>query len=675
MTKFSNNIILLIISLLLSSCATKINTYSIVLLKEVLIFEQIHQGNFQDLRIIKRPNQQLEVGTVVETDARTIKTLSFTGVFNDKVSDGITNVTLMPNTRIKIASFGIKLLTNHNKQSHVFIEHKSRQLFTTETKYIKIMPTGTKYFIKAFQQNVSINVIEGSTRLFSNNQVWQPKLVNKHESANVSWTDKPVIKPMSVAKINKIIHPITQMERIIVNKLVAQKTTLPVLPPPPVIIKQHFSPPTPTQIKKWWNTKESYSLDEMKHIYLFGGESAYLASIKFKNRGRCCNIGGILIRPKLKRIKEVEGFRTFKVMDLDKNNVSEVETYGSFMGQGILGERSKLVYFKEWKMILLHDSDVYGNNLLTDCEEKFINSECYENKVQWNYQDLNGDGSLELIEKKIEKKWHKKSDIKTTITTNYFTLKNLKLIPFKPSVEKLTTKQDKISVSQLEGTWKLTFEDDEKVEIKSFQTIQFKKGGIVTFANSDSEVTAKGNWQKNRKSISFDINFDINNYFVFEGIINGKTISGNYSDPKNKIYKWTAHYVGQKEPNLLTSAFFCKKQGAKICLIGHFDPNLPVTLLEGNRSKTCAATTGDKFRYEEDNGIYVSFNATKLTNIKCQNTKYILAALVGKSQSSVNYNLLKMKKVNNNLFLKQLDMVVEKSGILSPNIKRIGLTH
>jgi len=231
MTKFLNGIVLLVISVAMLGCVTTVREQQTVLLKDVLIFSQIHQGNFQDLRLVNQPNQRLKVGNVVDTNANTIKTLSF---------DGATKITLMPNTRVKIALFGIELLPNQDIQSQLFIEHKSRQLFSAKTQYVTVMPAGTKYSIKAFQQDVSVDVFEGGTELFSNSRSWQPKLVNKHENASVRGENAPVTQPVTVAKMNKLIHPITQVVKVLVARSPTPKMTL------------SMPPPTPPQTKIDW---------------------------------------------------------------------------------------------------------------------------------------------------------------------------------------------------------------------------------------------------------------------------------------------------------------------------------------------------------------------------------------------------------------------------------------
>jgi len=220
MTKFLNGIVLLVIPLVLFGCVTTVRNQSTVLLKDVLTFSQIHQGDFQDLRLVNQPNQQLKVGNVVDTNANTIKTLSF---------DGATKITLMPNTRVKIISTGIELLTNQSEQSQLFLEHhpsQPKQLFLAKTQHITIMPAGTLYSIKAFQQDVSVDVFEGGTELFSNSRSWQPKLVNKHENATVRGGNAPVTQPVTVSKMNKLIHPVTQVEFIIAKPHTPQPMTV-----------------------------------------------------------------------------------------------------------------------------------------------------------------------------------------------------------------------------------------------------------------------------------------------------------------------------------------------------------------------------------------------------------------------------------------------------------------
>ncbi|EDN71259.1 hypothetical protein BGP_5431 [Beggiatoa sp. PS] len=183
MTQFQKGIVLLVISLVLFGCTTPVehqyqsdyqpDKQPIFVLEEVLTFSQFHQGNFQDLRLVNKPHQQLTIGKMVDTNAKTVKTLSF---------DDTTKIILMPNTRVKITAFGIELLPNQQQQSHLFVDHKplhSKSAFRVKTQYVTIAPIGTQIDLKEHQQDVSMTVVEGHAWMTSNTHKWPYKVIKK----------------------------------------------------------------------------------------------------------------------------------------------------------------------------------------------------------------------------------------------------------------------------------------------------------------------------------------------------------------------------------------------------------------------------------------------------------------------------------------------------------------
>ncbi|MFK5971524.1 MAG: caspase family protein [Candidatus Marithrix sp.] len=190
--------------------------------------------------------------------------------------------------------------------------------------------------------------------------------------------------------------------------------------------------PSIDQIKQWWNINEPFSLDGLYKI-LLNGEIAYLSSVFFENRGRCCNSSIILVRPKLKEIKEIEGImsHSIKVLDLNNDGTSEIEIDGSFTAQGYMGGRKHLININGWDVSHLRTVE-YGNNFGAGCGENHVGRECYDINVKWSYKDLNNDGSMELIEYRTEKRGLKESDVTEKYSDNYFMLKDMKLIPYNP---------------------------------------------------------------------------------------------------------------------------------------------------------------------------------------------------------------------------------------------------
>ncbi len=196
-------------------------------------------------------------------------------------------------------------------------------------------------------------------------------------------------------------------------------------------------PPTIAQVRQWWRIGEPFSLDGLYKI-LLNSEIAYLSSVFFENREKFCNSNTILIRPKLKKIKEIEGigiecigFNSIKVLDLNNDGTSEVEIEGSFTAQGYMEGMKRLININRWDVSHIRTVE-YSNNLDAGCGENYDRRECYDINVKWSYKDLNNDGSLELIEYRTEKRWLKESDVTEKYSHNYFMLKDMKLIPYNP---------------------------------------------------------------------------------------------------------------------------------------------------------------------------------------------------------------------------------------------------
>jgi hypothetical protein len=242
MTKFLNGIVLLVISLVLFGCVTTskptypTQSYAPVWLQDVLTLDGTKSGQFQGLRFLRRENKRLKPGYEVKTNAKTIVTLAFT--------TGETTVILKPNTHVKILDSAIELISGQTEysdnQGELFITtnrqgKKWQKKFRVKTQNVTIAPIGTKWSIKANKQDVSITVVEGSTQLSSNTQSWQPKIVQQHEKSVVRGKNVPVIQPTTVAEITKLIHPITQVERVIVARVPTPKPkpTLSTSIPPP----------------------------------------------------------------------------------------------------------------------------------------------------------------------------------------------------------------------------------------------------------------------------------------------------------------------------------------------------------------------------------------------------------------------------------------------------------
>ncbi|EDN71254.1 secreted protein [Beggiatoa sp. PS] len=221
MTHFMKSIVLLVISLVLFGCTTSskpayttTQSYAPIWLQDVLTFDGTKSGGFQGLKFLRRENKRLKPGDEVKTDAKTIKILAFT--------TGMTDVILKPNTHVRILDSAIELIPSQTEysdnQSELFITtsnqwKKWNKKFQVKTRTVTIIPMGTKFSINAHKQEVSTVVIEGSVQLESNKNNWLPTVVQQHEKGIVRGEQNPPdTQKTTHAEIEKIIHPITQME-------------------------------------------------------------------------------------------------------------------------------------------------------------------------------------------------------------------------------------------------------------------------------------------------------------------------------------------------------------------------------------------------------------------------------------------------------------------------------
>ncbi len=160
-------------------------------------------------------------------------------------------------------------------------------------------------------------------------------------------------------------------------------------------------------LKNWLKVDEEFTIGKMLMITLVGGESAYLTTAVFPQRGRCCEEVTVLARPERKEAREIDVLsQTLRVLDLEGDGVSEIEGRGSHIGQGWLEGRWQIYRMNEWEPFVLYD---YGPIVLSNegagCglrEHDLYNRVCEQRTVTLNYEDLNQDGVLDLIQTVIK---------------------------------------------------------------------------------------------------------------------------------------------------------------------------------------------------------------------------------------------------------------------------------
>ena len=104
----------------------------------------------------------------------------------------MTKVILKPNTHVRILDSAIELVSNQfeykDNQNELFVATTSdwkgwNKKFLVKTQTATITPMGTKFSVKAKKNGASITVLEGSTRLESNDNSWVPVTVQQNEKS------------------------------------------------------------------------------------------------------------------------------------------------------------------------------------------------------------------------------------------------------------------------------------------------------------------------------------------------------------------------------------------------------------------------------------------------------------------------------------------------------------
>src|SRR5262245_27680610 len=132
------------------------------------------------------PGMALEAGDEVRTTA-----VSAVIKFPDN-----TWVIVAPNSAVSIGSLGITRGT---------IFAKARRLFQVETQFVRVTVEGTEYQVTVDENNqASVDVAEGQTRLTSTRGSWEAVVVLGSEGAVVKAEEVPRKRPLSPEEVKKI---------------------------------------------------------------------------------------------------------------------------------------------------------------------------------------------------------------------------------------------------------------------------------------------------------------------------------------------------------------------------------------------------------------------------------------------------------------------------------------
>lgn len=158
--------------------------------------------------------------------------------------------------------------------------------------------------------------------------------------------------------------------------------------------------PSMDVINAWWSSKSNEKMTIYDHpllpIFLKNHEIAYLLDVGFFGRGRNFEDQTVMVRPKLREVKEVGGSvrRDAVVHDLNHDGISEVETVSLGSGQGTtIGTRS-IVQFDGWTPIVLHQAKFEDDEGAWGIKDYRYHAR----SVTWEFTDIDGDENDDLIE-------------------------------------------------------------------------------------------------------------------------------------------------------------------------------------------------------------------------------------------------------------------------------------
>jgi hypothetical protein len=210
----------------------------------------------------------------------------------------------------------------------------------------------------------------------------------------------------------------------------------------------HYPPPSPSQvnqIKKWWKPEKREKPDEefgIGHVYpvrLKSGEAAYVASVDFPMRGRCCSAGILLVRPDLQEARQIDPHSIpapnfVELVDLGGGFVKGLVMSGAFTGQGHTSGSWALLYFDEWQPVTIF-SRKFEDNLGEDCgRTRFSGRPCHSKEVKWVFLDLDGDRIKDLVETIVNCDGDEPDQMTCKTTVNAYLIKDLQLVPAPPGL-------------------------------------------------------------------------------------------------------------------------------------------------------------------------------------------------------------------------------------------------
>jgi hypothetical protein len=159
------------------------------------------------VQVSARQNMLLEAGDELRTNAVSQAVILF--------ADG-SWVIAEPNTVVRISSLTVAV-------GKILV--RAKRLFQVETEFVKVAVEGTAYEVAVDENNqTSVSVAEGKTRLTSNTGSWGAVAVLERERASLKGREIPQKQPLSPAEVVRILQQLRTFETFFIRGIIDSAT-------------------------------------------------------------------------------------------------------------------------------------------------------------------------------------------------------------------------------------------------------------------------------------------------------------------------------------------------------------------------------------------------------------------------------------------------------------------
>lgn len=173
--------------------------------------------------------------------------------------------------------------------------------------------------------------------------------------------------------------------------------------------------PSKESIKQWWKAETHFDILSFFDVTTHKKNKVLVANIEMVVADDQKEPAVLYIDPQTKSVGQISGLgKVLEILDLNNDGISEI--YGAQFVDIKNDTRGTLFFgvITEDRFEILREASF--NEMSADCgfsddETKELNVsilKCQENKVIWDFVDVNKDGQKELVEKKQIKEWENK---------------------------------------------------------------------------------------------------------------------------------------------------------------------------------------------------------------------------------------------------------------------------